>query len=201
MMARNSRLPFKAALVLLGLGGAVQALQAQSPMQGDKPADGGAPGGVATDGSARPVNGRPGGIKGNETARKPQPQAKQERDRAEDQGKIWKAHRARDWNGEHIGWTKRGGYKGARIPERRFDDGFGRSHPFRMSAYHVAVVRGHPRFERGGYYFTVLDPWPESWSDDWIRSDDVFLVWDDDGYYLVNPRHPGERLAVRVGTK
>jgi len=55
-----------------------------------------------------------------------------------------------------------------------------------------------PRFRFGGLWFSVLDPWPETWSDDWYRTDDLFIESFGGGYYLNNRRHPGDRIAVLV---
>lgn len=60
------------------------------------------------------------------------------------------------------------------------------------------VVAGLPRFQYGGFRFSVHDPWPEYWSDRWYDDDDVYVEYSVDGYYLFNPRYPGDRLAVSV---
>ncbi len=57
-------------------------------------------------------------------------------------------------------------------------------------------VGGHRRFQYGGYWFALVDPWPEYWSSDWYSSDDVYLDYYGDGYYLYNRRYPGDRIAI-----
>jgi hypothetical protein len=57
-------------------------------------------------------------------------------------------------------------------------------------------VGGHRRFEYGGYWFSLLDPWPEYWSSDWYDNDDVYVDYYGDGYYLFNRRYPGDRIAI-----
>ena len=57
---------------------------------------------------------------------------------------------------------------------------------------------GYPRFQYNGYWFSLLDPWPEYWSDDWYDNDDVYIDYYNDGYYLFNRRHPGVGIAVSV---
>jgi hypothetical protein len=52
-------------------------------------------------------------------------------------------------------------------------------------------VGGFPRFQYGGYWFSVVDPYPEFWGDDWYESDDVYVVYADNGYYLYDSRYPG----------
>jgi hypothetical protein len=54
---------------------------------------------------------------------------------------------------------------------------------------------GYPRFEYEGTSFLLLDPWPQSWSQDWYASDDVYIDYDD-GYYLYDRNYPQQRLAI-----
>ena len=60
------------------------------------------------------------------------------------------------------------------------------------------MIGGFPRFQYGGLWFSVLDPWPEYWSDDWYNSDDVYIEYADGGYYLYNRMHPMDRITVTV---
>ncbi len=60
------------------------------------------------------------------------------------------------------------------------------------------MVGGYPRFQYGVYWFSLIDPWPEYWSDDWYDNDDVYVDYSEDGYYMYNRRHPGDRIAVSV---
>ena len=53
------------------------------------------------------------------------------------------------------------------------------------------VVGGYPRFQYRGYWFSFLDPYPEYWGNDWYRTDDVYVDYQGDGYYLFNRRYPG----------
>jgi hypothetical protein len=111
---------------------------------------------------------------------------------------VWQPHRAQHWQREHRTWRERGGYHGERIPEARFRQYFGRGHWFRIHNVPVIVVNGDPRFQFGGYWFTLVDPWPESWSSTWYRTDDVCIDYVNDGYYLYDRRHPGIAIAVSV---
>ncbi len=108
----------------------------------------------------------------------------------------WKDHRARQWHAEHFTWAQRGGYRGYYIPDVRFRVMFGPTHWFRIPARPV-IVEGYPRFHYGGFWFMLVDPWPEYWVETWYASDDVYIDYDD-GYYLHNRRHPGVRLAITV---
>lgn len=110
----------------------------------------------------------------------------------------WQGRRARDWRSDHRTWEQRGGYHGYRIPEYRFGQYFGPRHFFRIHDLPVLVFGGYPRFLYGGYWFSLVDPWPEYWADDWYETDDVYIVYAGDGYYLFNRRYPRVGIAVRV---
>jgi hypothetical protein len=56
---------------------------------------------------------------------------------------------------------------------------------------------GYPQFVYRGYNFVVLDPWPEFWPDDWYRTDEVAVDYDD-GYDLFSRRDPQVRLAIML---
>ena len=115
---------------------------------------------------------------------------------------AWKAHdtwqqdRAQRWSSDHRTWEQRGGYGGYYVPQDRFNLYFGSAHFFRIGARPVMYM-GYPRFRYGGFSFLLVDPWPESWSENWYASDDVYIDYDD-GYYLYNRRYPYIRLAVTV---
>jgi hypothetical protein len=111
---------------------------------------------------------------------------------------IWQRQRAHDWQREHHPWHERGGYHGYRIPEDRFRAHFGRGHWFRVHEVPVIVVERSPRFQIGGFWFSVVDPCPETWSPVWYRTDDVYIDYVDDGYYMYNRQHPGIAIAVNV---
>lgn len=109
---------------------------------------------------------------------------------------TWEAHRAQRWRMEHRTWTQRGGYGGYFVPADRFHVLFGSQHWFRLYT-RPGIVDGYPRFWYGGYWWMIVDPWPEFWADNWYDADDVFIDYGD-GYYLYNRRHPGVGLAVTI---
>lgn len=113
-------------------------------------------------------------------------------------GDIWQVNRARDWKREHHSWRERGGYRGYRIPDQRFHAYFGRGHWFRVRSVPVIVVDSRPRFQVAGLWFTMVEPWPEYWAPNWYETDDVYVDYVNDGYYLCNRRHPGVSVAVNV---
>ena len=114
------------------------------------------------------------------------------------QREVWQQHRARNWQSEHRDWQQRGGYNGYRIPEDRYRRHFGPNHWFRIYRYPVEVYGGYPRFQYGGFWFGLMDPWPEYWSNDWYNNDDVYIVYSEDGYYLYNRRYPRDRITIIV---
>ncbi|MGA9144627.1 MAG: hypothetical protein WB007_12800 [Candidatus Acidiferrales bacterium] len=111
---------------------------------------------------------------------------------------VWQQHRAHNWKSEHRDWQQRGGYNGYRIPEDRYREHFGQDHWFRIHSYPMELYGGYPRFQYGGFWFGVMDPWPEYWADDWYDNDDVYIVYADGGYYMYNRQYPGDRIAIQV---
>ena len=82
------------------------------------------------------------------------------------------------------------------IPQDRFSLYFGTEHWFRIRSQPI-IVGGYPRFQYGGFWFMMVDPWPEYWSDNWYASDDVYVGYND-GYYLYNRRYPNDAIALTV---
>ena len=66
----------------------------------------------------------------------------------------------------------------------------GRSIGFGSQRRPFAVYGGSPRFQYEGYWITIIDPWPEYWSNDWYDNDDVYVAYGNDGYYMYNRRYP-----------
>ena len=106
--------------------------------------------------------------------------------------------RASSWNDDHRSWGQRGGYNGYRIPEDRFKLYFGGNHFFRISRLPMVFVGGYPRFQYDGYWVTFVDLWPETWAPTWYETDDVYVDYTGDGYYLYDRAHPGIGLAVTI---
>jgi hypothetical protein len=128
-----------------------------------------------------------------------QPQkANNQQQRPQEAQRAWQDHRANNWQSDHRSWQQRGGYNGYRIPEARYGGFFGASHGFRIGGLPFMVVGGFPRFQYEGYWFSLVDPWPGDWSDDWYDTDDVYVSYQDNGYYLFNRRHPGIGIAISV---
>lgn len=103
----------------------------------------------------------------------------------------WQRRRAHSFDSEHRTWRQRGGYNGYRIPDVYFSSYYGSRHSFRVYGLPFMEVGGYPRFQYRGYWFSVVDPYPEFWGDDWYQTDDVYVVFIDNGYYLYDSRYPG----------
>jgi hypothetical protein len=84
----------------------------------------------------------------------------------------------------------RGHGEHGRIANAHYDSRFGRDHSFHVNRRDY----DHRRFQYGGYAFGFIDPWPVNWG----YSDDVYVVYTDDGYYMYNHAHPGLRISLNI---
>ncbi len=115
------------------------------------------------------------------------------------QRESWNRYRARHWESQHRTWRQRGGYNGYRFPAAYFRSHYGRAHWFRVYNLPFMMRNGYPSFQYAGYWFMVLDPYPEYWGPSWYRTDDVYIDYVGDGYYLFNRRYPGRAgIAVSI---
>lgn len=130
--------------------------------------------------------------------RQMQPSTPERRVSASDQKNMWQEHRARSWQSEHRTWQQRGGYHGYHISDDRFRSSFGEAHQFVIVNEPVLVVGGFPRFQVAGFWFALVDPWPEFWAANWYQTDDCYIDYSDGGYYLTDVRYPQVRLAINV---
>lgn len=83
-------------------------------------------------------------------------------------------------------------HSGRRIPERRYRAHFGPEHRFRIGT--PVLIHGYSRFQYGGDSFGFVEPWPPAWQ----YTDNVYVAFVDNDYYLYNPVHPGVRVAISV---
>jgi hypothetical protein len=111
---------------------------------------------------------------------------------------AWQQHRSQRWDSDHRNWQQRGGYNGYRIPDERFRGYFGQDHGFRIYGLPFLVVGGYPRFQYNGYWFSMVDPWPGYWANDWYDTDDVYVTYVDNGYYLFDRRYPNVGIAISI---
>jgi hypothetical protein len=111
-------------------------------------------------------------------------------------GVAFQQFSSHNWRNEHRRWSERGGYHGYFIPQTRFYSSFGRQHYFRIGR--PDFYAGYPRFEYAGYSFRIVDPWPDYWEPDWYESDDVYIDYENDGYYMYDSRYPGVGISVEI---
>src|ERR1700733_7520935 len=111
---------------------------------------------------------------------------------------AWQGHRSENWQSDHRTWQQRGGYNGYRIPANHYNGHFGSSHEFVIFSQPYMVIGGFPRFQYGGYWFSLVDPWPDSWASNWYETDDIYVSYADNGYYMYDRRYPGVGIAVSV---
>jgi hypothetical protein len=98
-------------------------------------------------------------------------------------------NRPQDKGGDHA--TRAAGQQGQKIPDDKFRSHFGRQHRFRVR---TTVVEGQPRFQYGGYWFALANPWPGDWAD----TDDCYIDYIDGEYVLIDLLHPGVEIPVIV---
>lgn len=79
------------------------------------------------------------------------------------------------------------------IPEAKFRSNFGSGHRFHVNRTEFA--NGSGRFQYGGYWFNVLQPWPVGW----LYTDDVYVDYLNGGYFLCDPVHPGVYISINIG--
>jgi hypothetical protein len=115
-----------------------------------------------------------------------------------EQRTVWPRYRAQSWSSQHRTWAQRGGYNGYRIPGPQFSLYFGRPHRFHLSTFQVRIAGAYPQFYADGYWFTMLDPVPEYWGNDWYDTDNVTVIESQDGYYLLDEAYPDAQLAISV---
>lgn len=138
----------------------------------------------------QPQRGRPDRLIGQQKQMERTPELAKSQQLA--QREAWQQRRANHWQYEHRTWEQRGGYQGTRIPEGYFRDHYGKDHTFRMYDLPFVYERGNPRFQYEGYWFTMLDPYPENWSGYWYQTDDLFVEYRGGGYYLFNRGFPDQ---------
>jgi hypothetical protein len=56
------------------------------------------------------------------------------------------------------------------------------------------TVGGYSRFQYGGSWFGLYDPWPVGW----YYTDDVYVDYVDGQYFLYDTVHPDARVSINV---
>lgn len=78
------------------------------------------------------------------------------------------------------------------IPDNDFKAHFGRQHNFVIN--HPTIVQGQPRFQYGGYWFVISQPWPAGWA----YTDSCYIDYVDGEYILFDLLHPGVQVVLVV---
>jgi outer membrane biosynthesis protein TonB len=86
--------------------------------------------------------------------------------------------------------------KSVHIPDQKFKANFGRQHTLKVNRVitQTTIVAGQTQFVYSGYTFVILDPWPA----EWLFTDDIYIDYVDDDYFLFDLLHPGVRIALFV---
>ena len=84
------------------------------------------------------------------------------------------------------------GGKSVHIPDDKFRAHFGRQHT--VVIRQPVILEGQPRFQFGGYWFVIVDPWPAEWA----YTDDCYVDYVDGEYFLFDLLHPGMRVVLLV---
>lgn len=99
-----------------------------------------------------------------------------------------------DTNGKNEKNDKNG--RTAHIPDSQFKAKFGHPHSFAVNRVvtQITIIPRQTQFVYGGYTFVFLDPWPAAW----MFTDDCYIDYVDDQYFLFDPLHPEIRVALLV---
>jgi hypothetical protein len=126
---------------------------------------------------------------------KDQPQAGQE-ERQENHGQANQGHDEHGQAQRADDAQKRQGGKSARVPDAQFKAKLGHQHSFKVNRVvtQTTVVPNRTQFVYEGYSFVFLDPWPA----DWMFTDDCYIDYVDDQYFLFDPLHPEVRVALLI---
>jgi hypothetical protein len=86
--------------------------------------------------------------------------------------------------------------KSAHIPDPQFKAHFGKPHAFAVNRVvtTTTIVPSQTQFVYAGYTLIFLDPWPT----DWLFTDECYIDYVDDEYFLFDVFHPGVRVALFV---
>ena len=120
-------------------------------------------------------------------------QEEQKNQQREHSGDMRNDERREQQQTAHRDNDRSGGKQHVRIPDDRFRSNFGREHHFHIESRPV-IVEGVPRFQYGGYWFEMAQPWPT----DWVYTDDYYIDYVDGDYYMYDPRFPSARILVYV---
>lgn len=132
----------------------------------------------------------------NERQEMPQPRRKEQPKAEEQQKRNEQQTPSHPQGGMSNQATQRPVGKSAHIPDSQFKTNFGRSHTFTVNRVitTTTVVPNQTQFVFSGFTFVFLDPWPA----DWLFTDECFIDFVDEQYFLFDVLHPGTRVALFV---
>jgi hypothetical protein len=139
---------------------------------------------------ARPDNAKPQQEEAKPKAEETKPsKADKQEEKQNSEMRKQQDHPVQNNGGDHA--TRASAQRGQKIPEDKFRSNFGRQHTFRVQ---TTVVQGQPRFQYGGYWFALGNPWPGSWA----YTDDCYIDYIDGEYVLIDLLHPGVEIPLVV---
>jgi hypothetical protein len=124
--------------------------------------------------------------------REQEPAKGQEARPANDKANEMKPEKAQERPQDNRGGDHAAAQQGRRIPDQKFHASFGREHTFHVQK--TVVVEGQPRFQYGGFWFALSNPWPVGWD----YNDDCYVDYVDGEYVLIDLRHPGAQVVLLV---
>jgi hypothetical protein len=132
--------------------------------------------------------------RGQEEAKPPKQQPEAKPPKMEKQEQEKPAHEKHGTSAEQRQARPSG--KSTHIPDPKFKANFGKQHTFTVNRVitTTTVVPNQTQFVYAGYTFIFLDPWPA----EWLFSDDCYIDYVDDEYFLFDAFHPGIRVALFV---
>ena len=134
--------------------------------------------------------------KEQEPQAKPDKQEKQERQETPKESKEQpKAGQEEHGQTAQKGQARASG-KGGHIPDAKFKANFGRQHRFAVNRVvtTTTIVPQQTQFIYSGVTFVFVDPWPAGWA----FTDDCYIDYVDDQYFLIDELHPGVQVALLV---
>jgi hypothetical protein len=141
---------------------------------------------------AKPEEPRPEATKPSRDEVKPSRQQEETRNPKQDEAKPSR-NEEKPGNQENGHNTQRADRRrGGQIPDDKFRAHFGRQHTVVINR--PTIVEGQPRFQFGGYWFTIVDAWPGGWA----YTDQCYIDYVDGEYFLFDLLHPGVRVALFV---
>ena len=134
--------------------------------------------------------------KEQEPQAKPDKQEKQERQETPKESKEQpKAGQEEHGQTAQKGQARASG-KGGHIPDAKFKANFGRQHRFAVNRVvtTTTIVPQQTQFIYSGVTCVCVDPWPAGWA----FTDDCYIDYVDDQYFLIDELHPGVQVALLV---